>query len=224
MVEIVSDDYHDFVIRDGRLIGEFDQMYKKSRQVPWHQDEQETWLDIRLTIDLLQEYGPFDAICDFVSGLGYFLDIVSRKIGKKECILTGYDISETCCEKARSIFPHIVFHQLDLMDNVKIHPEITDDGKKNRLFMIRGTLWYVFPSISNVVQTIAQNTVMDDYLLISQNFPPLNSDFVGKGTIPDPESLINYFQPYFMPIRTIYLEDKVSKCNDNWFIGFFRRR
>jgi|TARA_B100000315_G_scaffold178802_1_gene167474 hypothetical protein len=39
--EIKSDDYHDYVIKDGRLIGEFEQMYKNSRDIPWHQDRQE---------------------------------------------------------------------------------------------------------------------------------------------------------------------------------------
>ena len=38
--EIKSDDYRDYVIKDGRLIGEFEQMYKNSRDIPWHQDTQ----------------------------------------------------------------------------------------------------------------------------------------------------------------------------------------
>jgi len=41
MVKINSDDYHDYVIKNGKLIGEFDQMYLKSKNIPWHQDKQE---------------------------------------------------------------------------------------------------------------------------------------------------------------------------------------
>ena len=54
MSKMNSDDYHDFVIKDGKLIGEFDLMYKKSKDIPWHQDKQKDWLDIRLTIELLK--------------------------------------------------------------------------------------------------------------------------------------------------------------------------
>lgn len=37
---IDSTDYHDYVIKEGKLIGEFEQMYQKSDGVPWHQNEQ----------------------------------------------------------------------------------------------------------------------------------------------------------------------------------------
>ncbi len=115
MVEINSDDYHEYVIKDGKLIGEFDQMYRKSGNIPWHQDEQENWLDIRLTIELLKEYGPFREISDFGSGYGYFLKQIARYCGTNDSALYGYDVSKTACEKGSSIFPDIVFNQFDLM-------------------------------------------------------------------------------------------------------------
>jgi len=115
MVEVDSNDYHDYVIKDGKLIGEFEQMYIKSQVIPWHQDRQENWLDVRLTIELLKSYGPFDLICDFGCGLGYFLNHIAQSCGTVESVLYGYDISETACIKGKSIFPHITFDQFDLM-------------------------------------------------------------------------------------------------------------
>ncbi len=38
-MNIDSTDYHDYVIKNGKLIGEFEQMYKNSAGIPWHQDE-----------------------------------------------------------------------------------------------------------------------------------------------------------------------------------------
>ena len=38
-MEINSNNYRDFVFKDGKLIGEFEQMYQKSEEVPWHQDK-----------------------------------------------------------------------------------------------------------------------------------------------------------------------------------------
>ena len=117
MVEINSDDYHEYVIKDGELIGEFDQMYRKSGNIPWHQDEQENWLDIRLAIELLKEYGHFRQISDFGSGYGYFLKHIAQYCGTDKSVLYGYDVSKTACAKGSSIFPDIVFHQFDLMHN-----------------------------------------------------------------------------------------------------------
>ena len=115
MVEINSTDYHDFVIKNKKLIGEFDQMYQKSREVPWHQDKQVEWLDIRLTLELLKQYSPFDYICDFGAGLGYFLDILKRNVGTRKCNLIGFDISLACCKKGKKLFPDIRFVTLDLI-------------------------------------------------------------------------------------------------------------
>jgi len=115
MVEINSDDYHDYVIKNGKLIGEFDQMYRKSPNTPWHQDEQENWLDVGLTIELLKEYGPFGRISDFGSGYGYFLNQIAQYCGTDNSVLYGYDVSKTACEKGNSLFSDISFQQFDLM-------------------------------------------------------------------------------------------------------------
>ncbi len=222
MAKIQSDDYHDFVIKDGKLIGEFDLMYQCSKQTPWHQDQQENWLDIRVILDLLWEYGPFNYICDFGSGLGYLLDILKRNVGTPECKLTGYDVSPTCCKKAKEQFLNIDFHVLDLMRDI---PHIHKERRKkdNRLFVIRGTLWYVFPNMENVVRNIASKTTDGDLLLVSQNFPPLDSNFVGKDIIPTPDKILGFFGSFFSPLKTIWIEDKLSDGNDNWFIATMRR-
>ena len=115
MTIINSIDYHDYVIKDVQLIGEFDQMYRNSQAVPWHQDKQEDKLDIRLTLELLKEYSPFDYICDLGCGLGYFLDQMKRILGLETTRLVGYDISPACCKKGKSLFSKMDFHELDLM-------------------------------------------------------------------------------------------------------------
>ena len=225
MVDINSSNYHDFVIKDGKFIGEFEQMYVKSKDIPWHQDKQENWLDIRLTIQLLKEYSPFDYICDFGCGLGYFLDILKRKVGTPECKLVGYDASPTCLKKAKVIFPTIKFYMLDLMKDNKQRDANKNRGKEEKkLFAIRGSLWYVFPNMENVVRNIVNKVGEGGFLLISQNFPPLTSNFVGKNVIPNPEAIVTWFSKSFSPLKTIWLKDNVSKGNDNWFIGLFLRR
>lgn len=221
MTEINSNDYHDFVIKDGKLIGEFEQMYQKSSDVPWHQDKQENDLDIRLTIELLKEFAYFDTIVDFGCGLGYFLKTIKEHVGTPSCHPIGYDVSKTCCEQAKKLFPDCTFHEFNLMRNDN-QDYFETFGDKN-LFSLRGTLWYVFPKIENVVNNISKATAKGDLLLISQNFMPLDGKFVGKEVIPNPNKIIELFND-FTPIKTIFLEDVQSKDNSNWFIGMFSRK
>ena len=55
------------------------------------------------------------------------------------------------------------------------------------------------------------------YILIQQNFPPLDSNFVGKDVLPNPETLLIFFRPHIDEIVTNYLEDnKQGQSNDNW--------
>lgn len=87
--------------------------------------------------------------------------------------------------------------------------------------MIRGTLWYVFPKIENVVSNIRKMMSTNSSLLVVQNFPPLDKPFIGKDIIPDHLALISHFSQHFVLDRHIWYEDKSRFANDNWFIGLF---
>lgn len=217
-----SRDYHDYVIRDGKLICEFEAMYSNSDGVPWHQDEQENWIDVRLTIEMLRDLEPFDEIHDLGCGLGYYLALMRKSLGSKNCRSFGYDISATACDKARTLFPSFSFRTLDLT-LVPEAPAATSPLRSaaRRLFIIRGTLWYVFPKLVNVVNMIRSLMSADDQLLVVQNFPPLERAFVGKDVIPDHSALIQYFSTCFLPVRHLWYQDTLKTANDNWFIGLF---
>lgn len=220
---INSNDYHDFVFQNGVLIGEFEQMYQKSDQIPWHQDYQEDWLDIRITIELLKKIGPFDMVCDFGSGLGYFLNILRKAVTVPGSKIIGIDISETACIKAKETFPDLSFIPSDF---TKLYGSrlFKDLNFSNRLFVIRGTLWYVFPHIEDVLLNIALHMERRDTLLVSQNFPPLDCNFVGKNVFPNPDSVISVFSGKFTIIQSVWLQDHNSSGNDNWFIGLFKKK
>jgi SAM-dependent methyltransferase len=109
-----SKDYHDYVFRDGKLVGEFEAMYRHSEGVPWHQDEQDDWIDVRLTVDMLKDLVPFDEIHDLACGLGYYLALIRKHLGTVDCRLFGYDISETACVKAKTNFPEFTIQPIDL--------------------------------------------------------------------------------------------------------------
>ena len=217
-----SKDYHDYVFRDGKLVGEFEAMYRNSEGTPWHQDEQENWVDVRLTAEMMRDIAPFDEIHDLGCGLGYYLSIMRSILGSKECKGFGYDISETACAKAKKTWADFQFSQFDLTS-----PTAENFKAKNRklgvkrLFVIRGTLWYVFPKIDTVVNVIRKLMGDQDRLLVIQNFPPLDSPFIGKNVIPDHHALVSHFSSAFLLVRHIWYEDILKSANDNWFIGLF---
>ncbi len=215
-----SKDYHDYVFRDGKLVGEFEDMYRNSATVPWHQDDQAQWMDIRLTWTMLGDIGRFDEVHDLGCGTGHFLDLLCRHLGVPNCRGFGYDVSPTACEIAQRNFPGSSFQVLDLTAGTAGSSETAQHAVR-RLFSIRGTLWYVFPQLPTVIAAIRRLMSNGDQLLVVQNFPPLDRPFIGKEVIPDQLALIRHFTSHFLVSRHLWYEDRSKTANDNWFIGLF---
>ena len=73
MGDINSKDYHDYVIKDRKLIGEFEQMYKKSKEIPWHQDEEAYAIYSNFIIEMMESINEqYNNILDIGCGLGFF--------------------------------------------------------------------------------------------------------------------------------------------------------
>jgi hypothetical protein len=90
------------------------------------------------------------------------------------------------------------------------------------IHVIRGTLWYVFPNFSVVIDNIRQQMSEGDILFVVQNFPPLSSNFIGKDVIPDPKTLIELISLSSLSIeKSIWYEQFNDNTNYSWFIGKF---
>jgi SAM-dependent methyltransferase len=209
-----STDYHDYVIKDGRLIGEFEKMYQKSAGVPWQQDVDAQRLDVRIAIDMVRDLYP-DSICDIGCGLGYFLEAVKSEIGHCVTVGIGCDVSATACQKAKALFPHLLFAEQNIMGDV--NPYMAS------LVTVRGVLWYVIPKLETAVMNIKRHVRPGGHLLVAQNFPPLSSEFYGKDKIPTPEALHDMFKGGFFTVRKAWMESSTSSGNDNWFFGVYKK-
>lgn len=216
-----STDYHDYVFRDGKVLGEFEEMYRNSTVTPWHQDEQQGWIDVRLTIEMLRDFGRFQSIHDFGCGTGHCLDLMMKNFLAPDGKGYGYDISATSCAKAASLFPCNDFSVLDLTQKTVEKNKEKNKEKLAQLFMIRATLWYVLPKLDVVIENIANLMQYPDRLLVVQNFPPLCKSFIGKDVLPDHFALIERFATHFVLERHMWYEDRLKVANDNWFVGLF---
>ncbi len=221
-----SIDYHDYVFRDGKLVGEFEEMYRNSEIVPWHQDEQDSWIDVRLTKEMIRDIGAnLDQIHDLGCGTGHYLNLIAAEFLAPQGTSYGYDISETACQMAANTFPESKFAVLNLAEPRGEGAPTTNsqdwDPSLRRLFMIRGTLWYVCAELATVVDNIRAMMTVTDKLLVVQNFPPLETEFIGKEAIPNHKALVDHFSHRFVLDRHIWYEDRFGTTNDNWFIGLF---
>lgn len=215
-----STDYHDYVIKDGKLVGKFEEMYQHSNDIPWRQDQQESWIDVRMTLELMHRKNNYQAVIDYGCGLGNYLDILCRRLNIAKGF--GFDISETAVLKAGKAFPNYCFKQADLTSS-SVEGFRVDEVHSSRLHVIRGTLWYVFPHLNTVVENILGNMTDSDSLLIIQNFPNLESEFVGKEVLPNYESIITHFtnEERLKVESKIWYEQFQNNKNDSWFIGLF---
>ena len=99
MPQIDSSDHHDYFIKDGELIGEFEQMYENIED-PWPIDSLGRRLDMSAALSLLQQFDPrFGRVLDVGCGTGLFTGLLSDLVGGK---VWASDISETAVTKARA--------------------------------------------------------------------------------------------------------------------------
>lgn len=179
-----SSDYHDYVIKNGKLIGDFEGMYNYSSEIPWHQDQTAYWITSTILLELVALYGPYANACEIGCGLGYFSN---RLFEKLHIPITGYDISSVAIEKATKRYPKLFFKQMD----------ITKDSKGYfDCIIVKEILWYVFPHLDTVIQNIGKMLSNNGTLVISQSFPP-NSDYVGRRVISSPNHLRDIFASEF---------------------------
>lgn len=207
---IHSKDYHDYVFKDGKLIGEFEQMYQNSEVVPWRQDKvKEEWFNkvslavIKRALDDQSVHSIHEIGC----GLGYFISNFID-LGYR---LSGSDISPTAVLKSKDKFPKIDF----MVDDIRILKK----RPQYDLVMIHALFWYVFPQLTTVLENVYSMVRQGGYLFVAESFPKLDSDFVGKEVIPHPERLTAILSDFFQPladVRMIKKEYPKDGPNLNW--------
>ena len=103
--------YHDFVIKDGKFIGQFEEMYKAFED-PWMQSQQPNRYSRKVAIMNIQRYN-IKKIVEYGCGLGYYADWICRETG---IVCRSIDISETAVAKAKQKFPHLNFEVGNIRD------------------------------------------------------------------------------------------------------------
>ena len=211
----ISTYYHDYVFKKGRFIGKFEDMYRHSSEIPWHQDKTAYSVFSDIDIAILKQF-KYESICEIGCGLGYFSKRLCTELrsnhGKPE--VTGVDVSETAIKKARSLFPKIRFVKGNLLGGRILKNEYFD------LVVLKQTLWYVCHDLEKFLQAINSMISEKGYLYVTQSFPG-KSKWVGQDVISGPENLKEILTQYAKPVFYCLERD----CNFNgWSMVHFLGR
>lgn len=183
-------DYHDFVIKDGKLIGKFDEMYRECDD-PWIQSRRCEDLEIRFLLSML-EGKTYPRILEYGCGHGHVAESL-KKFGS----VLGLDISEAAIQKARDLYPDVEFDTCDMIKGIGSRTAGSQIKESFDLITISGTLWYVVEHIESIFQDVSNHLTSRGELLISLPYPPLGQNFYGKHILPDDKSLVSYVREFF---------------------------
>ncbi len=191
-----STDYHEFVFKDGKFLGKFEEMYKHSSEIPWHQDQTAFWVHSEIDIAILKQF-KYETICEIGCGLGYFSDRLHKEMTSKRGRhpeVTGIDISRTAIEKAALSFPEIKFVQGDLLKEDPL------PGKQFDLVVVKEVIWYICQHVPVFFKSVISKLNDNGFLYVSQSFPE-SDHWVGKEIIASHEALKQILCNYARPVH-----------------------
>ena len=137
--------YQDFVIKDGKFVGEFEKMYQQFED-PWNQTKKgyvENSISRQIVCNYIN-YFQINSIVEFGCGLGKTTNFIYENTGID---ILGVDISETSIKKSKMTYPKLKF-QVNDIDNIYEYKDydcyffseitwyILEDNKIDKIFEI----------------------------------------------------------------------------------------
>lgn len=150
-------DYHDYVIKDGKYIGDFENMYKDCKD-PWMQSLQPNKYS-RISGILHIKNFNIKSVLECGSGLGYYTNWINKETNTK---IKGIDISKEAITKAKKKFPKLDFGVYDVTKDLV-------EFKEFDCIMLSEILWYILPELNLVISALKEH-FEGKYLIINQVF------------------------------------------------------
>lgn len=170
--------YHDYVIKDGKFIGQFDEMYADFND-PWTQSIQPNKYSRMAGIIHVKNF-QINSILECGCGLGYYANWIKHETNISP---KSVDISAVAIEKAKTLFPHLDFEVADICKDL---PKYTDYD----CVMLSEIIWYILPNLKDIFEYLAKH-YKGKYLMINQVFYKGTQKY-GTEYFTDLNGLINY--------------------------------
>ncbi len=167
--------YQDYVISEGKLIGEFEEMYQDHSD-PWNQSSEIFATDKAVTLHYLKKY-RINSCVEAGCGLGYFTNQIS-KLGI-DCL--GTDISTTAISKAKKIFPQNKY-LCSQFSNFKIFNDY------QAILMLEIT-WYILDELKDFLEYFNST---DKYLIHTLTTYQKDKQSYGKNYFSDSAEILSF--------------------------------
>lgn len=162
-MKITSKDYHDYVIKDGKFIGAFEQMYQNVDN-PWPESHSEMDNNrASVQAKLFFQRKNISSVVSLGGGTGEHLSwFLSGATLRNSC---NVEISSTACSIARKKFPELKVENKAILDFL----EDTNLDHYN-LIIMREVIWYILDDLKMIYQKLKKK-FKGKYLLIELSFP-----------------------------------------------------
>jgi len=178
--------YQDYVISDGKLIAEFEEMYQDYED-PWNQTKKGIYAtDEVITANLIRKLNV-KRVIELGCGLGHFTNLISST-GVE---VLGVDISKTAIEKAKKNFSKCNFKVGDILDY-----EIYQEFKPDLIIMAQIT-WYVLDKLDDFLLFL-RNEVPNIYLIHLLVTYPLGVQKYGAERFSSLDEIMRYFDMNYL--------------------------
>tara|TARA_B100002019_G_C21243819_1_gene587135 strand:+ start:936 stop:1559 length:624 start_codon:yes stop_codon:yes gene_type:complete len=178
--------YQDFVIKNGKFVGEFEKMYQEFPD-PWHQSEEIYYSSLsKRSVCYFIEKFEINSIVQWGCGLGTTTNYIKKNTNRDIDIL-GIDISETAINKAKKTYPNLEFK----VDNVL---NVSKYDKFECIFFSSLT-WYILKdkTIDSVFNAMIKKfRDMNKYFIHVDNFYKGNVQQYGKEYFTSLEEFIEF--------------------------------
>jgi SAM-dependent methyltransferase len=153
-------DYHDYVIKNGRLIGRFEEMYRDCED-PWDQSQPEhnQFSIPRLAAVAMLKQRGVRSVVEWGAGLGYFTEMLAGA----GFDVTGVDVSPTAVARAKERRPDLAFE----VDRV----ERAADRPADAIIFAQLT-WFILPQLRAIFDSLLRNRPARFFVLIQTFYPP----------------------------------------------------
>lgn len=144
--------YQDYVIRDGKLIGDWEGLYQNFED-PWHQSRSDHTHDSRRMLALswcnrLREEYKVNRVIELGCGFGFLTNTLNRD----NFSAIGTDVSKTAIEKARYINPSSVFVECALNDFETLVKFDAD------IYLMAEITWYVLDDLERFINNLKEQS------------------------------------------------------------------
>ena len=208
-----SDDYRDYVFKDGELIGKFEEMYQNVED-PWHQADTSA-IHYDMMLYLLNRYDVCRSrggvVLDIGCGKGAFTAKLRKGLNKGTKI-TGIDVAPTAIQKAKEKYGDlgIDFIACDIEKEFE-HLLLPSSGVD--LIIMSEIMWYVLPTSKDICKGIERYLKDEGYLLISHTFYPPGKQKYGKDIVSNIKDIFKLVSlPLVEMIETNRFENHHAFC------------